>query len=214
MKKSVLILMMLCAFAFAVSCGNQPSAESPVMEKNEVLNAIAPVNESIVKFADIRSGTITAEYTGSARPANIAVKNELTFERTEKGAIHYNAVETYYDNREPLKIDKTVDDGVLPDPLYFGYPKSAIDPYEFGDVRDVVVTQGDDSTTYQVNWLNDNPTASEGIFYDKAYSTYTIDKNGVLTEIYYYYSYYSEKDGKKETSGESSQRVSLTNYAL
>lgn len=213
-KLPICVLILFCTVALMISCGNQSNVGGSITEKSKMIEAIAPVNDAITRFGDLKSGTITTEYTDYAMPANIATKDEIVFERTEQGEIKYTITETYIDGRKPFIEERVAENGILPEQDYIFYPSRKLDTTTFDNVQDVVVTKGDNSTTYRINWTNGIPTQNEGILTGVTYDEYTIDNKGVLTEVTHYFSFNKENDKSKEGQAQGRTVIKLTNYTM
>lgn len=183
-----------------VSCG-QNSDSYVITDKDEMLDTFSAINTAISRFHDLKSGTIISEFTGTFMPGLKAVKDEMSFKRTEDG-IHYVITETYLKG-EPLVIDKLETNGELPESAYIYYPNKPLEYDSFENAIKVTVIQKEKGREYRIDYDLNEVILPENTYLEELYTSYTIDGNGILTEMYVYRSYYQQEPQKLKTNEEN-----------
>ena len=203
--------ILIMALSLIVGCGDTSDSRNTITDKAEMIASFGPVNEAILHFGNLKEGTIIAESTGSFMPGGTAVKDELNFEKTEKG-IYYKITETYREG-DPLVNENVAENGVLPESAYLNYPNEILDDKGFDTAVKLTISKSDKGTEYRVDWSLTQFTMPEGITLKELYSTHTVDNKGYLIEVLHRRTYTEKKIGEVNNTEKSEYAmIKLTDY--
>ena len=205
---SIVIALSIILF---VSCGNNSKSDEIITEKGKMVEAFTAVNDAIPNLDNLSKGTITSDYTGFFMPAGNVMKDEIKFEKTEKG-IHTITTETLLKG-EPKVFNNVSNESISNTAYLILYPKEAVPKETFDKAKQLTVSKNEYGTSYRIDWLPNETEYSKSHFLQYTHSIYRIDNNGYLVEWSSYAKLYEKSGDTTSNVNENSLMVKLTDYS-
>lgn len=204
------MVVALSIISFA-SCGDYLKSDQVITEKDKMVEAFADVNDALPRLDNLSKGTITTNYTGFFMPAGNVVRDELKFEKTEKG-FHNITTETFTKG-EPKVFDDIFNESISESAYLILYPKETVPKETFDKAKQLTVHHNKSGTSYRIDWLPEETQLSKSQYLQYIYSVYKVDENGYLVEWSSYAESYEKSGDTKSNVNENSLSVKLTDYS-
>ncbi len=205
---SMVIALSIISF---VSCGNNSKSDQVITEKDKMVEVFTEVNDAIPRLDNLSKGIITSNYTGFFMPVGDVVKNELKFEKTEKG---FHNITTETSKKDGSKVfDNIINEPISHSAYLILYPKEAVSKEIFDKVKQLTVSQNENGTSYRIDWIPEETRYSKSQFLQYTYSVYKVDNNGYLVEWSSYAELYEKSGDNKSNINENLLSVKLTDYS-